>query len=84
MRDSVIRTAAATRPIDGLRRLVLGGLICALITAGVVATLSTVKASRHCHGPFNHGFSSGFDRYRCDLAIKLVEGGPQIEITLPW
>jgi hypothetical protein len=55
--------------------LVTGGLICAIVIAGVVA-LQSVDISRDCRGAFGLGFSNDFDRDHCDLTVRFV-GGPK-------
>jgi hypothetical protein len=77
-----LRTASL-RPIDLIHRLVICGLLFAIIVTAVAATLTSFKASRDCHGGFSAGFSSGFDRHRCVLKVQTVGDGPQIEIPLP-
>ena len=75
--------AASLRPADFLRRLVLVGLLLAIVVAGVIAALETFKISRECGGAFSQGFSAGFDRYRCQLVIRTTKGRYQIKIPLP-
>jgi hypothetical protein len=74
--------AGALRPVDRLRRLVVSGLTTAIIAAGVVAVLHTFETSRDCQGAFSRGFSSGFDRYHCDLHVRIING-PEIAIPSP-
>jgi hypothetical protein len=42
--------AASLRPADFLRRLVLLGLLLAIVAAGVIASSETFKISRECGG----------------------------------
>ena len=55
-------------------RLVLVGLLLAIVVAGVIAALETFKISRECGGAFSQGFSAGFDRYHCQLVIRTTQG----------
>jgi hypothetical protein len=52
-----------------LRWLILQCLLPALVLALIVA-LWQFDASKECRGAFSTGFSSGFDRHRCDLIIR--------------
>jgi hypothetical protein len=71
------------RPADLLRRLVRAGLLFAIVVAGVVAMLRSFEASKECRGAFSAGFSNGFDRYRCNLKLRLIENGPEFTLSLP-
>jgi hypothetical protein len=75
--------AASLRPADFLRRLVVVGLLLAIVVAGVVAALETFKISRDCGGAFSRGFSAGFDRYHCELVFRSIKGGYQTKVPLP-
>ena len=74
-----VRSLAMPRPVDWLIRLVRAGLVCAIIAVGLVA-LHGFEISKECHGAFDRAFSGGFDRYNCDLKIR-IKNGP--EFTLP-
>ena len=74
--------ARALRPVDFLKRLVMAGLLAAIIVAGVAAMLSTLKISRECDGAFSAGFSAGFGRYHCELGIRTIRGGIKLRIPL--
>jgi hypothetical protein len=74
--------AASLRPADFLRRLVLVGLLLAIVVAGVIAALETFKISRECGGAFSQGFSAGFDRSHCQLVMRASRGSHQIKIPL--
>jgi hypothetical protein len=78
-----VRSAAILRPSDWLRRLVCAGLLFAIVVAGMVAMLHSFEASKECRGAFSNGFSNGFDRYRCELKLRIIENGPQLTIVLP-
>jgi len=64
-----------------VRHLVLAGLIPALAIALVVAA-SGVDVSKECRGAFSHGFSLFFDRYRCDLVVKVVGSDREFRVPL--
>jgi hypothetical protein len=57
-----------------LRRLVLIGMLPAVVAAVVVA-LWSYEAKRECSGAFSAGFGAGFDVYHCDLVLKRVGSG---------
>jgi hypothetical protein len=80
-------TAAAqaqrVRPADWLHRLVVAGLALALVIAGVVAALDTLRVSRQCGGAFSRAFSAAFDRYHCEIVIRSLKSGRQIKLPLP-
>ncbi len=73
----------AMRPVDWLRRLVVAGIICGILIAGVIAALQTFEAKRECRGAFDGGFSNGFDRYYCNLRIKFIQAGSELLLRLP-
>jgi hypothetical protein len=75
--------AATLRPADFLRRLVVAGLPVAIVIAGTVAALDTLRISRDCGGAFSRGFSAGFDRYHCELVIRSTKGGDHIKYRYP-
>jgi hypothetical protein len=68
------------RPIVTLRWAVLLMLIPALVFA-VSSTATQFESSKKCQGAFSRAFNDGFDRYRCDLAIRHV--GARFEIVIP-
>ena len=82
-RFASLARAVTIRPADFLRRLVVRGLLVAIVVAGVIAALDTLRISRECGGAFSRGFSAGFDRYHCELVIRATKGGYQIKIPLP-
>jgi hypothetical protein len=57
--------------VDRLRRCTRAGLIGTIITAGVTATMETLRESRERDGPFSRGFW-GFNRYLCELVIHFL------------
>ncbi len=61
--------AAIIRPADLLRRLVVAGVLIAIVVAGVAAALDTLRIARQCGGAFSRAFNAGFDRYHCELVI---------------
>lgn len=75
--------AVTLRPVDFLRRLVVAGLLVAIVVVGVIAALDTLRISRECGGAFSRGFGAGFDRYNCELLIRATKGGYQIKMPLP-
>jgi hypothetical protein len=79
---SQARAAKTLRPADFLRRLVVAGLLVAIVAVGVIALLDNLRISRDCARAFSRGFSDGFDRYHCELVIRLTSGY-QIKIPLP-
>jgi len=78
-----VNLPAILRPADWLGRLVRAGVVFAIIVAGVVAMLRSIEASKECRGAFSGGFSNGFDRYRCELKVRVIEDGPELTLTLP-
>jgi hypothetical protein len=78
-----VRAIAVTRPADWLCRLARAGLLFAIIIAGVIAMLHSFEASEECRGAFSRGFSDDFDRYRCDLSLRIIENGPELTLPLP-
>lgn len=73
---------ALLRPVDLIFRLVRLGILAALVVAAIVALMETMTASRECGGAFSRAFSSGFDRYHCDLVIRSPKNGHQIKIPI--
>jgi hypothetical protein len=69
-----------TVPQSLLRAMILFGIIFAF-EAGILTTVNRFQTHRNCTGAFSTGFSSGFDRYRCELTIRYV--GTPLEITIP-
>jgi hypothetical protein len=61
---------------------VLLGLLPALVLAAVL-TLSRLDWSRECRGGFSSGFVGGFDRYRCELVIRIIGSDLRVRIPLP-
>jgi hypothetical protein len=82
-RSTALVRTAALRPADFLRRLVVAGLLVAIVVVGVIAALDTMRISRQCGGAFSRAFNAGFDRYHCELVIRTIKGGYQIKIPLP-
>ena len=78
-----VKPSVILRPADWLGRLVRACLIFAIVVAGVVAMLRSFEASEECQGAFSSGFSNGFDRYRCELKLRIIENGPELTLTLP-
>jgi len=78
-----VKSSAILRPSDWLGRLVRAGLPCAIVIAGVVAMLKSFETSKECQGAFSSGFSNGFDRYHCELKLRVIENGPELILTLP-
>ena len=74
--------AATRRPVDLVLRLVRAGILTALIVTAVAAMLETTTISRECGGAFSREFDSSFDRYRCDLVIRFIRSGYQLELPL--
>jgi hypothetical protein len=83
--DAVQAAAAGRPPISPsrMRTLIRAGVVAALVMAGVVAMMETFEASRNCHGAFSRDFSADFDVYRCQLIVRLLKAGSQIQIPLP-
>lgn len=77
------RAITAVRPVDFIRRRVRAGLLVAIVVAGVVAMLETATISRECGGAFSRAFSAAFDRFHCELVIRLARGGYKFKIPLP-
>ena len=75
--------AITLRPADFLRRLVVRGLLVAIVIAGVIAAFDMLRISRECGGAFSRGFSAEFDRYHCELVIRATKSGYQTEVPLP-
>jgi hypothetical protein len=79
----VAAQAQRLRPVDWHRRLLVAGLVLALVVAGVVAALDTFRVSRQCGGAFSRAFNAGFDRYKCELVIRSLKGDRQNKLPLP-
>jgi hypothetical protein len=69
--------------VGWLRLLIVVGVLAALVIAGAVALIDTLRTSRNCHGGFSRGFSAGFDTHRCEIILRLVKVGTQIMIPVP-
>jgi hypothetical protein len=69
--------------VGWLRLLIVLGVLAALVTAGAVALIDTLRTSRNCHGGFSGGFSAGFDTHRCEIIVRFVRLGTHIMIPLP-
>jgi hypothetical protein len=79
----MVRARVATlRPADLVLRLVRLGILTALIVAAVAAMLETTTVSRECTGAFSRAFSSGFDRYHCDLIFRFMRNGYRLELPI--
>jgi hypothetical protein len=75
--------AIALRPsFIEMRLLILLGLLPALAVALAVAVWP-FEASRDCRGSFSPGFSSDFDRHRCDLVVRKIGTDAKIRVPLP-
>ena len=72
--------AATLRPADFLRRLLVAGILVAIMVVGVIAALNTLRISHECGGAFSRDFNAKFDRYHCELVIRAIKGGYQIKI----
>jgi hypothetical protein len=69
-------------PIVRWLRLIRLGLLPALAVALAVAVWP-FEASRDCRGSFSPGFSSDFDRHRCDLVVRKIGTDAKIRVPLP-
>jgi hypothetical protein len=80
---TVLSAAILVRPLELtllLRAMILFGIIFAF-EVGILTTANRFQTHRSCTGAFSSAFSSGFDRYRCELTIRYV--GTPLEITIP-
>jgi hypothetical protein len=71
----------AERPADLVRRLVLAGLMAALVFA-VSADVMRFEWRKECRGDFSSGFSRDFDVRRCDLVVRRVGGDLDLRFSL--
>jgi hypothetical protein len=67
---------------DLAHRLVRAGLLAAIMIAAVAAALTRYIDGFNRACAFSRGFNNGFDRYRCDLVLR-VQDGPQFRLPLP-
>jgi hypothetical protein len=72
------------RPADFYRRLVLAGLMAALVFA-LSTDVRQFEVSKECSGAFSSGFSRrDFDVHHCDLALKRWGEDTGVRVRLAW
>jgi hypothetical protein len=74
-----MNTIALQPTLPNERRLIRLGLLPAL-TVALAMAVWPFEASRDCRGSFGAGFSSDFDRYRCDLVVRI---GSDLKFRVP-
>jgi hypothetical protein len=72
----------AERPADLVRRLVLAGLLAALVFA-VSADVMRFELRKECRGDFSSGFSRDFDVRRCNVVVRSLGGDLELHLPLP-
>jgi hypothetical protein len=79
---SAIALRRPIAPLTVLTWLFRLGLLPALVFA-LSGDVQQFEASRDCRGAFGRGFSSGFDRYHCDLVLRKIGSDVKIRVPLP-